>query len=50
MMIPYVRLEEDRKALSFDCGDKDLNEFLSSDAILYSNQLLAVTYCLDRKG
>ena len=49
MMIPYVRLEEGRKELPFDCGDQDLNEFLSCDAILYSRQLLAVTYCLDRK-
>ena len=49
MMLPYTRLEEDRQSLPFDCGDKDLNEFLLSDAILYSQQLLAVTYCLDRK-
>ena len=49
MMIPYVRLAEGRKELPFDCGDKDLNEFLYTDAILYSKQLLAVTYCLDRK-
>ena len=49
MMTPYVRLEEGRKELPFDCGDQDLNEFLSCDAILYSRQLLAVTYCLDRK-
>lgn len=30
----------------FDCGDKDLNEFLVEDALLHQDHLLAVTYLL----
>jgi hypothetical protein len=30
---------------TFDCGNKDLNEFFVKDAINYSDQLLGKTYC-----
>ena len=42
--IRFVRLTDDLKPLSFDCGDKDLNEFLLSDAMAYQKGLIAVTY------
>lgn len=31
---------------SFDCGDKDLNEFIHDDAEKHRNELLAETYYL----
>lgn len=42
-----VRLTKNHNILPFDCGDSDLNDFLLNDAILYSAQLLAVTYLLE---
>src|SRR6186713_1221977 len=41
------RLTPEKEILPFDCGDADLNEFLSSDSKNYSSQLLAVTYLLE---
>lgn len=32
---------------SFDCGDKDLNEFIVDEATFYRKALLAVTYVLE---
>lgn len=34
---------------SFDCGDKDLNEFLIDDALKYQQQNLAQTTCIFHK-
>jgi len=31
----------------FDCGDDDLNDFLHSKSVFYSNELLATTYLLE---
>ncbi|WP_109694442.1 GNAT family N-acetyltransferase [Chitinophaga deserti] len=33
----------------FDCGDQDLNEFLTQKAIHYRKELLAVTYILENE-
>lgn len=37
-------LSPDHDLFSFDCGDKDLNEFLREDALRYQEQLIAKTY------
>lgn len=33
----------------FDCGDKDLNDFILNESIHYGNALLAVSYVFERK-
>lgn len=33
----------------FDCGDKDLNDFILNESIHYRNALLAVSYVFERK-
>ena len=40
MMIemPFKRLATEHKLLSFDCGDEDLNNYFSFDALFYQNQ------------
>lgn len=43
----FIRLTENHVFRPFDCGDSDLNAFLQTDALLYQNQLLAVTYILE---
>jgi GNAT superfamily N-acetyltransferase len=43
----YIRLTPEKEILPFDCGDPDLNEFLSIDAKSYLLQLLAVTYIIE---
>ena len=42
-----VRLSPEKDILPFDCGDADLNEFLSVDAKNYLQELLAVTYIIE---
>ncbi len=37
-------LSEDCPILSFDCGNKDLNDFFCNDALMYQNELLGETY------
>jgi hypothetical protein len=37
--------EKIREGCSFDCGNKDLNDFFLNNAILYSAELLGKTYC-----
>ena len=37
--------EKVREGCSFDCGNKDLNEFFLNKALLYSEELLGKTYC-----
>jgi GNAT superfamily N-acetyltransferase len=40
----HVRLSFNTKIKPFDCGDKDLNDYLFNDAITYLTELFAVTY------
>lgn len=44
-----VRLTEETVLPAFDCGDDDLNDFLFSDSINYTRELLAVTYLFIHK-
>lgn len=44
---PFTRISNQLPLHSFDCGDADLNEFLSTDALKWQDDLLAVTYCLE---
>lgn len=50
----FIKLTEDHQILPFDCGDKpedkDLNNFLLSDAKGYYVKLLAVTYLIEADG
>lgn len=41
------KLQADEVVKSFDCGDKDLNEFIIDEAPFYRKALLAVTYVLE---
>lgn len=41
-----IRLQEDTRLSSFDCGNKDLNNFLLGDAKDYMKRLLPVTYLI----
>ncbi|MFH1054708.1 MAG: hypothetical protein V1744_01295 [Candidatus Altiarchaeota archaeon] len=47
-----IRLDEGNLALTngFDCGDKDLNEFLQEDALDHLKGKAAVTYLFMQKG
>lgn len=45
--IRVVRLTQDYKFKSFDCGNQDLNDFLLSDSKSYLKKLLSVTYILE---
>lgn len=45
--MPFERLEDGHTFLPFDCGDKDLNEYLLSDSKKYQQQLLSVTYYME---
>ena len=40
------RLDPDKKVAAFDCGDIDLNNFLSNDAAKYQKARLSVTHIL----
>lgn len=44
-----VRLTEDYVFKSFDCGEKDLNEFLLFDSKDYLKRLVSVTYMRQMK-
>ena len=44
--VQLVRLSEDYDLVSFDCGDSDLNEFLTDDALDYQSKFLANTTLL----
>lgn len=41
------RLEDIQTLKPFDCGDEDLNEFLTVDASFYCQQMLANTFVLE---
>lgn len=45
-----IRLNTEHKILPFDCGDNDINDFLLSDAVIYQEKLLAVTYLVESAG
>jgi predicted GNAT family N-acyltransferase len=45
--LSIVRLKPDTTIRIFDCGDKDLNDFLFNDAKNYLAELLAVTYLIE---
>jgi GNAT superfamily N-acetyltransferase len=42
-----IRLSQDHLLKEFDCGRKDLNDFLHKDSIFNLNNLLLVTYILE---
>ncbi|MCQ8180512.1 GNAT family N-acetyltransferase [Methylomonas sp. SURF-1] len=44
------RLLHDDHRPEFDCDDADLNEFLAIDSVLASQELLTVTYLVERDG
>src|SRR5690606_37048318 len=44
------RLSQEYDLSEFDCGDKDLNDFLLNDSKSYLKKLLAVTYILESQG
>jgi GNAT superfamily N-acetyltransferase len=43
------RLDRGETIQPFDCGDYDLNEFLTEHAAEYESQMLAVTYLIEPK-
>ncbi|MCQ2351441.1 MAG: GNAT family N-acetyltransferase [Paludibacteraceae bacterium] len=43
----FYKLATDTAIKSFDCNDKDLNEFLIQDAKKYLSELMAVTYVME---
>ena len=43
-------LEEGERVKSFDCGDDDLNDFILNAAHLYREELLAVTYVMEKRS
>lgn len=50
LLNPFTRIDKESPLSSFDCGDSDLNEFLSDDALNWQELLLTVTYCLNLDG
>jgi hypothetical protein len=44
-----IRLSEETEIKPFDCGDTDLNDFLSNDAKNYLKSLFAVTYLIQQE-
>ena len=44
-----IRLDEDDVVSGFDCGDEDLNDFITKEASLYRKSLLSVSYALLKK-
>lgn len=45
--LSLIRLVPDYTIKSFDCDDKDLNEFLLNDARVHLKELLSVTYLIE---
>lgn len=46
----FVRLNGDEERPSFDCNDKDLNEFFNKDSKNGSKDLVTVTYAVEADG
>lgn len=42
--IHILRLEEDERVETFDCGDEDLNDFIINEAQPYRKALIATSY------
>lgn len=49
-MMKLVRLTEDYPLHDFDCGDRDLNEFLLDDAKLFLAKRIATTFVIEDEG
>jgi hypothetical protein len=45
--LSLIKLDVNTVIKPFDCGDEDLNDFLSSKAKLYLQENLAVTYLIE---
>ena len=46
--LKFVRLDPTNAVKSFDCGDRDLNDFILNHAAAFQKYLIAVTYaCID---
>ena len=43
------RLEVGESVAAFNCGDEDLNDFIVSEAPMYNDAFLAVTYIIENK-
>ncbi len=48
--LTVVPLNSDFRLENFDCGDRDLNEFLRHDALAYDEKMLAKTYVAVFRG
>ena len=46
----FIRLTDNYQFKAFDCGNSDLNDFLSSDAKNYAKRLLSVTYLIENEN
>ena len=44
------KLEDDVCINSFDCGDEDLNDFITSEVVFYEKQLIAMPYVIIEKN
>ena len=45
--LKFSLLTSNTQVSSFDCGDNDLNDFFRNVALLYKQELLAMTYCFE---
>lgn len=43
------RLESGETITAFNCGDEDLNDFITNEASLYNDAYLAITYVIENK-
>ncbi len=48
--LSLFKITENSVVNNFDCGDEDLNSFLTSKAIFYAKELLATTYLLEKEN
>lgn len=48
MEIIFRRLESNDERGTFDCGDNDLNDFFLNDSKIGSEQLISVTYAVEK--
>ncbi len=46
--LDFIRLQPTNKVKSFDCGDEDLNDYITNRASLFDQYMLAASYtCID---
>ncbi len=50
LSVVFRRLNVNDQRPQFDCGDSDLNEFFIKDSIQGCEQLVSVTYAVEREG